>query len=87
MKVLRARRTDRFVYFLVRCRCGRQFGHRAQRRLIVCYQCGRIAEAARPRRGAFGGRCQGALSGASLASGRAATAATASDLLSGVGRA
>lgn len=49
MRILQARQTAGFVYFLVRCRCGKKFGHRAQRRLIVCYYCGRVAETARAR--------------------------------------
>ena len=44
VRVLRARRTRHFVYLLVRCRCGKTFGHRADRRTIVCYFCGRMAE-------------------------------------------
>jgi hypothetical protein len=50
VRILRARRTAGFVYLLVRCRCGKQFGHRAERRFMVCLQCGRIAEAARAPR-------------------------------------
>jgi hypothetical protein len=51
VRILRARRTAGFVYLLVRCRCGKQFGHRAERRFIVCLRCGRIAPAAKARRG------------------------------------
>ena len=53
MDILRARRTRRCVYLLVRCPCGRQFGHPARRRLIICYWCGRIADAAQRRRMPF----------------------------------
>ena len=44
VKILRVRPTRHFYYLLVRCRCGRSFGHRADRRRIVCFTCGRIAE-------------------------------------------
>ena len=44
VKVLRARPTRHFIYLLVRCRCGKTFGHRADRRAIVCYYCGRMAD-------------------------------------------
>jgi hypothetical protein len=53
MDILRARPTRRCVYLLVRCPCGRQFGHPARRRLIVCYWCGRIVDAAQRRRTPF----------------------------------
>jgi hypothetical protein len=52
MRILRARPTASFVYLFVRCRCGRRFGHRADRRFIVCLQCGRIADGASMRRAA-----------------------------------
>ena len=44
MKILGARPTRHCAYLFVRCRCRRRFGHRADRSLIVCYHCGRIAE-------------------------------------------
>jgi hypothetical protein len=50
VKILRARPTRHFLYLLVRCRCGKRFGHRADRRMIVCYHCGRIADLAAIRR-------------------------------------
>ena len=50
MKILRARPTRHFLYLLVRCRCGKRFGHRADRRMIVCYFCGRIADLTAVRR-------------------------------------
>lgn len=43
VKILRARPTRHFLYLLVRCRCGKKFGHRADRPMIVCYHCGRLA--------------------------------------------
>ncbi len=42
--ILRVRPTRHFLYLLVRCRCGKSFGHRADRRKIVCFSCGRMAE-------------------------------------------
>ncbi len=50
LKILRARPTRHFLYLFVRCRCGKRFGHRADRRLIVCYHCGRIADLTAVRR-------------------------------------
>lgn len=50
LKILRARPTRHFLFLLVRCRCGKRFGHRADRRLIVCYHCGRIADLTAVRR-------------------------------------
>jgi hypothetical protein len=44
VKILRVRPTRHFLYLLVRCRCGKSFGHRADRRKIVCFSCGRMAE-------------------------------------------
>jgi hypothetical protein len=41
LKVLRSRPTRHFQYLLVRCKCGKTFGHRGDRRTIVCYICGR----------------------------------------------
>jgi hypothetical protein len=51
VKILRVRPTRHFYYLLVRCRCGRSFGHRADRRRIVCFTCGRMADlpSLRPR--------------------------------------
>ena len=43
VKILRARPTRHFLFLLVRCRCGKKFGHRADRPSIVCYHCGRMA--------------------------------------------
>ena len=43
VKILRARPTRHFLFLLVRCRCGKKFGHRADRPTIVCYHCGRMA--------------------------------------------
>jgi hypothetical protein len=43
VKILRARPTRHFLYLLVRCRCGKKFGHRADRPMIVCFHCGRMA--------------------------------------------
>ena len=43
VKILRARPTRHFLYLLVRCRCGKRLGHRADRPTIVCYHCGRMA--------------------------------------------
>ena len=43
VKILRARPTRHFLFLLVRCRCGKKFGHRADRTTIVCYHCGRMA--------------------------------------------
>jgi hypothetical protein len=44
MKVLRSRDLDHFTYLLVRCRCGKRFGQRADRRVVACLNCGRLAE-------------------------------------------
>ena len=41
LKVLRSRPTRHFQYLLVRCKCGKTFGHRGDRRTIVCFTCGR----------------------------------------------
>ena len=43
VKILRARPTRHFLFLLVRCRCGKKFGHRADRPTIVCFHCGRMA--------------------------------------------
>jgi hypothetical protein len=43
VKILRARATRHFLFLLVRCRCGKRFGHRADRPTIICYECGRMA--------------------------------------------
>jgi hypothetical protein len=47
MTILRARETQHFLYLFVRCSCGCRFGHRADRRVLVCYVCGRVAELGR----------------------------------------
>ncbi len=47
MTILRARETQHFLYLFVRCTCGCRFGHRADRRVLVCYVCGRVAELGR----------------------------------------
>jgi hypothetical protein len=44
VKILRMRPTRHFLYLLVRCRCGKAFGHRGDRHKIVCFSCGRMAE-------------------------------------------
>jgi hypothetical protein len=44
LKVLRSRPTRHFEYLLVRCKCGKTFGHRGDRRTIVCYVCGRTGD-------------------------------------------
>ena len=58
VKILRARPTRHFLFLLVRCRCGKKFGHRADRPTIVCYHCGRMAALRdlRSRRGLRNGR-------------------------------
>lgn len=47
MTILRARETQHFLYLFVRCTCGCRFGHRADRRVLVCYVCGRVADLGR----------------------------------------
>lgn len=47
MTILRARETRHFLYLFVRCTCGCRFGHRADRRVLVCYVCGRVADLGR----------------------------------------
>lgn len=47
MTILRARETQYFLYLFVRCTCGCRFGHRADRRVLVCYVCGRVADLGR----------------------------------------
>ena len=47
MPILRARETRHFLYLFVRCTCGCRFGHRADRRVLVCYVCGRVADLGR----------------------------------------
>ena len=58
VKILRARPTRHFLFLLVRCRCGKKFGHRADRPTMVCYHCGRMAALRdlRSRRGLRNGR-------------------------------
>jgi hypothetical protein len=53
VKILRARATRHFLFLLIRCRCGKKFGHRADRPNVVCYHCGRLATL-REVRGALG---------------------------------
>ncbi len=47
MTILRARETQYFLYLFVRCTCGCRFGHRADRRVLVCYVCGRVSDLGR----------------------------------------
>jgi hypothetical protein len=67
LKVLRARPTRHFQYLLVRCKCGKVFGHRGDRRTIVCYFCGRTddlrAVLQRQRRLEAAGKANGKASG------------------------
>jgi hypothetical protein len=49
MRILRGRETRNFVYLLVQCPCGRRFGHRADRRTVSCFHCGRVADLGRVR--------------------------------------
>lgn len=49
MTILRARETRHFLYLFIRCTCGCRFGHRADRRVLVCYVCGRVADLGRVR--------------------------------------
>ena len=49
MRILRSRETLNFVYLLVQCPCGRRFGHRADRRSVSCFHCGRIADLGKVR--------------------------------------
>lgn len=61
VKILRARPTRHFLFLLIRCRCGKRFGHRADRPTIVCYHCGRMAALRdlRPRKaGRLAGKAQ-----------------------------
>src|SRR5438445_13485874 len=44
MRILRSRETLKFVLLLVQCTCGRRFGHREDRRTVVCFHCGRVAD-------------------------------------------
>src|SRR5262245_22332167 len=76
VKILRARPTRHFLFLLIRCRCGKKFGHRADRPTIVCYHCGRMAALRdlRTRRGLRQGR--GVLKPAAFAA-RTRTAAVA----------
>ena len=47
MRILRSRETLKFVLLLVQCTCGRRFGHREDRRTVVCFHCGRVADLGR----------------------------------------
>jgi hypothetical protein len=49
MRILRSRDTQNFVYLLVQCPCGRKFGHRQDRRTLVCFACGRVADLGKVR--------------------------------------
>ena len=49
MRILRSRQTLNFVYLLVQCTCGRRFGHRADRKTLTCFNCGRVADLAKVR--------------------------------------
>jgi hypothetical protein len=49
MRILRGRQTLNFVYLLVQCTCGRRFGHRADRKAISCFNCGRVADLGKVR--------------------------------------
>jgi hypothetical protein len=84
VKILRARPTRHFLYLLVRCRCGKKFGHRADRPMIVCFYCGRMAalREVRGRRSPKGGRRPVAKS----ANGKATTSRASRPLLSATRR-
>jgi hypothetical protein len=41
VKLLRSRPTEYFLFLLVQCRCGKRFGHRADRQVVACFKCGR----------------------------------------------
>jgi len=49
MRILRSRETANFVYLFIQCPCGRRFGHRQDRRTVVCFHCGRVADIGRIR--------------------------------------
>jgi len=49
MRILRSRETLKFVYLFVQCPCGQRFGHRADRRTVVCFRCGRVADLGKVR--------------------------------------
>ena len=49
MRILRSRETRHVVYLFVQCSCGRKFGHREDRRTVVCFHCGRVADLGRIR--------------------------------------
>jgi len=49
MRILRSRETRTFVYLLIQCTCGRRFGHREDRRSVVCFHCGRVSDLGRVR--------------------------------------
>ena len=49
MRILRSRQTLNFVYLFVQCTCGRRFGHRADRKTVSCFHCGRAADLRRVR--------------------------------------
>jgi len=44
MRILRSRATLNFVYLFVQCTCGRRFGHRADRKAVSCFRCGRVTD-------------------------------------------
>lgn len=49
MRILRSRATLNFIYLFVQCPCGSRFGHRADRRTVSCFRCGRVADLGRVR--------------------------------------
>ena len=49
MRILRSRQTLNFVYLFVQCTCGRRFGHRADRKTLTCFNCGRVADLGKVR--------------------------------------
>jgi len=77
LKVLRSRPTRHFQYLLIRCKCGKMFGHRGDRRTIVCYICGRTddlrAVLLRQRRQQAAGKAGGKANGKGNGKGEHAT--------------
>lgn len=49
MRILRSRQTLNFIYLFVQCTCGRRFGHRADRKTLTCFNCGRVADLGKVR--------------------------------------
>ena len=49
MRILRSRPTLNFVYLFAQCPCGRRFGHRADRKTLTCFSCGRVADLGKVR--------------------------------------